>query len=83
MPIRSVGVPARHHRPLISRRWSPSSHRGRPLKEWIRDDDPGLNWFNHERNPSGAVPECFDQCPAGQPKEVPLGDGRILIIDDS
>ena len=53
------------------------------IKEWIPDDDPDLNWFNQERDPTGAEPECFDQSPAWQPVEVRLGDGRILVLDDS
>ena len=53
------------------------------IKEWIPDDDPDLNWFNQERDPTGAEPECFDQSPTWQPKEVSLGDGRTLVLDDS
>jgi hypothetical protein len=53
------------------------------IKEWIPDDDPGLNWFNQERDPTGAEPESFDQSPAWQPKEIPLGDGRVLVLEDS
>jgi hypothetical protein len=53
------------------------------IKEWIPDDDPDLNWFNQERDPTGAEPECFDQSPAWQPVEVRLGDGRILVLDNS
>jgi hypothetical protein len=53
------------------------------IKEWIPDDDPDLNWFNQERQPKGAEPESYDQSPAWQPLEVPLGDGRILVLDDS
>ena len=32
---------------------------------------------------SGAEPECYDQSPVWQPKEIPLGDGRTLVLDDS
>ena len=53
------------------------------IKEWIPDDDPDLNWFNQERDPTGAEPECYDQSPVWQPKEIPLGDGRTLVLDDS
>ena len=53
------------------------------IKEWIPDDNPDLNWFNQERDPTGAEPECFDQSPTWQPKEVSLGDGRTLVLDDS
>ena len=53
------------------------------IKEWIPDDDPDLNWFNQERDPTGAEPECFDQSPTWQPKEISLGDGRTLVLDDS
>jgi hypothetical protein len=55
------------------------------IKEWIPDDDPDLNWFNQERDPTGAEAEHdpFDQNPTWQPVEVRLGDGRILVLDDS
>ncbi|MDB2430607.1 hypothetical protein OAF53_01450 [Akkermansiaceae bacterium] len=55
------------------------------IKEWIPDDDPDLNWFNQERDPTGAEGEHdpFDQSPTWQPVEVRLGDGRILVLDDS
>jgi len=53
------------------------------IKEWIPDDEPDLNWFNQERPPSDTNPECFDQRPDWRPEEVPLGDGRILILEDS
>ena len=53
------------------------------IKEWIPDDDPDLNWFNQERQPTGAEPESYDQSATWQPKEIPLGDGRILVLDDS
>ena len=53
------------------------------IKEWIPDDDPGLNWFNQERDPTCVEVESYDQSPTWQPVEVPLGDGRILVLDDS
>jgi hypothetical protein len=53
------------------------------IKEWIPDDDPDLNWFNQERDPIGAEPECFDQSPTWRPVEIQLGDERILVLDDS
>jgi hypothetical protein len=53
------------------------------IKEWIPDDEPNLNWFNQERDTTGAAPDQFDQSPAWQPEEVPLGDGRTLILEDS
>ena len=55
------------------------------IKEWIPDDDPDLNWFNQERDPNGTEGEHdpFDQSPTWQPVEVRLGDGRILVLDDS
>jgi len=82
------------HRPRLHRRRSapPPTERpaNRPLlviwqaiKEWIPDDDPDLNWFNQARDPTGAEPECFDQSPDWRPEEIPLGDGRTLILEDS
>ena len=53
------------------------------IKDWIPDDEPDLNWFNQKRDTTGAEPEYFDQSPAWQPEEVPLGDGRTLILEDS
>ena len=56
------------------------------IKEWIPDDDPDLNWFNQfnqERDLTGAEPVCYDQSPTWQPKEIPLDDGRTLVLDDS
>ena len=53
------------------------------IKEWIPDDEPDLDWFNRPRNPSESDPDCFDQSPAWQPEEIPLGDGRILVLDDT
>ncbi|CAN5296922.1 hypothetical protein BH23VER1_BH23VER1_21080 [soil metagenome] len=62
-------------------------------KEWIPDDDPGLNWFNQARPPSDSGPDQFDQLvrrslgegvsPDWKPQEIPLGDGCTLILEDS
>jgi hypothetical protein len=49
----------------------------------VPGDDPDLNWFNQERDPTGAEPEYYDQSPVWQPKEIPLGDRRTLVLDDS
>ncbi|PQJ27241.1 hypothetical protein BSZ32_01160 [Rubritalea profundi] len=51
------------------------------IKEWIPDDEPDLNWFNQERKPVGDDSRQYDQTPAWQPKEIPLGDGRTLVLD--
>jgi hypothetical protein len=53
------------------------------IKEWIPDDEPELNWFNQERDLTGADPECYDQSPDWRPVEIPLGDGRTLVLEDS
>jgi hypothetical protein len=53
------------------------------VKEWIPDDEPDLNWFNQARPPSDSEPDSFDQSPAWQPEEIPLGDGRTLVLEDS
>ena len=53
------------------------------IKEWIPDDEPNLNWFNQERPPSDSEPDSFDQSPDWKPEEIPLGDGRTLILEDS
>jgi hypothetical protein len=28
-------------------------------------------------------PDPFDQSPARQPEEIPLGNGRVLVFEDS
>ena len=33
--------------------------------------------------PAGAELESYDQSPTWQPEEIPLGDGRTLVLDDS
>ena len=58
------------------------------IKEWIPDEDPDLNWFNQERNPTGSEPESYDQpvlrslgegvSSTWQPKEIPLGRLRLM-----
>ena len=53
------------------------------IKEWIPDDDPDLNWFNQERDPTSTEPESYDQTSTWQPIEVSLDDGRILVLDES
>lgn len=52
------------------------------IKEWIPDDDPDLNWFNQERDPTGSEIENYDQRSTWQTFEVSLDDGRLLVIDD-
>ena len=49
----------------------------------IPDDDPDLTWFNQPRHPSESEPDPFDQSPTWQPEEIPLGDGRTLVLEDS
>jgi hypothetical protein len=51
------------------------------IKEWIPDDEPDLTWFNQPRKPSEPDPDWSDQSPAWQAPEVPLGDGRTLILE--
>ena len=61
-----------------SRHWTGAEGGERGL---IPDENHNLNWFNEERNSAGAEPDYFDQSPAWQPVH-PLGDGRILVLDD-
>jgi len=51
------------------------------IKEWIPDDEPDLNWFNQERKPVGGDSRQYDQSSAWQPTEIPLEDGRTLVLD--
>jgi hypothetical protein len=53
------------------------------VKELIPDDEPDLNWSDQARPRSDSEPDPFDQSPAWQPKEIPLGDGRVLVLEDS
>ena len=53
------------------------------VREWIPDDDPDLTWFNQPRRPSESECDPFDQSSTWQPKEIPLDDGRILVLEDS
>jgi len=53
------------------------------IKEWIPDDEPDLNWFNQERKPAGDDSRWYDQSPAWQPTEIPLGDGLTLVLEDA
>jgi hypothetical protein len=57
-------------------------HHSPPKCGWsVPDDEPNLNWFNQESDSTGAEPECSDQSPDGKPEEIPLGDGRTLVLD--
>ena len=53
------------------------------IKEWIPDDEPDLTWFNQPRKPEDPEPDDFDQSPAWMPEEIPLGDGRTLVLESS
>ena len=53
------------------------------VKEWIPDDDPDLTCFNQPRHPSESESDPFEQSSAWQPKEISLGDGRTLVLEDS
>ena len=53
------------------------------IKEWIPDDEPNLDWFNRPRDPDASDPDRFDQSPAWQASEVPLGDGYTLVLENS
>jgi hypothetical protein len=46
------------------------------IKERVRD-------LRQARPPSESEPDPFDQSPAWQPEEIPLGDGRTLVREDS
>lgn len=61
------------------------------IKEWIRDDEPGLDWFNRPRNTSNPAPEGIDQLvrrslgegvsPTSQAPDIQLDDGRTLVLE--
>ena len=53
------------------------------IEEWFPDDEPNLDGFNRPRNPSNPDPDGFDQSPAWQASEVPLGDGHTLVLENS
>ena len=43
--------------------------------------EPDLSWFNQPRKPSELDPEWFDQTSTWKAPEVPLNDGRILVLE--
>ena len=47
----------------------------------IPDDEPNLTWFNQPRKPLEPGPDWLDQSPAWMPHEVPLSDGRTLVLE--
>ena len=53
------------------------------VKEWIPDDEPDLDWSNRSRNQSESDQNFFDQSQAWKPEEIPLGDGRSPVLDDT
>ena len=69
---------------------------GRAIKEWIPDEEPDLDWFNHPRNPQGEWasrpheyesndgypdPDGIDQSPRWKPEEIQLDDCRTLVLE--
>ncbi|MCX6879488.1 MAG: hypothetical protein NTW21_37645, partial [Verrucomicrobia bacterium] len=46
----------------------------------LKGGQPYLTWFHQPRKPA-PDPDWFDQCPAWKAPEVPLGDGRILVLE--
>ena len=46
----------------------------RAIKEWIPDDEPDLDCFNHPRNPNQPDQDWFDQTPTWKAPEDP---GRL------
>jgi len=56
-------------------------------------DEPDLDWFNCPRSPSNPDPDGIDQpvlrslgegaSPTWCPEEIPLDDGRILVLEYS
>ncbi len=53
----------------------------RAIREWIPDEDPDLDWFNRPRKAPEPDPD-FDQRPTWRAPEIPLGDGRILVLEE-
>ncbi|MEP4076590.1 hypothetical protein [Haloferula sp.] len=53
------------------------------IKEWIPDDEPDLDWFNRPRAGSDPDGDDVDQRSSWQPQEIPLGDGRTLVLENS
>ncbi len=51
------------------------------MQEWIPDDEPDLDWFNQTRKPGDQ--DCYDQSPAWNPPEIPLGDGFTLVLEST
>ena len=51
------------------------------IKEWVPDDEPGLDWFNRPRDPTPTEEGSTDQRSIWCPEEARLDDERILVID--
>ena len=43
----------------------------------------GANFFTRHILPSKSEPAPFDQSPTWRPKEIPLGDGSTLVLENS
>lgn len=53
------------------------------VKEWIPDDEPGLDRIYRPRNPSDPDPDGYDQSSTWQPEGIQLQDGRTLVLEYS
>jgi hypothetical protein len=76
-----IDIPPPPRPPFDIETFEPIEPPWQAIKEWIPDDEPDLTWFNQPRKPSELDPEWFDQSPAWKAPEVPLDDGRILVLE--
>jgi len=76
-----IDIPPPPRPPFDIETFEPIEPPWQAIKEWIPDDEPDLTWFNQPRKPSEPDPDRFDQTSRWKAPEVPLDDGRILVLE--
>jgi hypothetical protein len=76
-----IDIPPPPRPPFDIETFEPIEPPWQAIKEWITDDEPDLSWFNQPRKPSEPDPDRFDQTSTWKAPEVPLDDGRILVLE--
>ena len=76
-----IDIPPPPRPPFDIETFEPIEPPWQAIKEWIPDDEPDLTWFNQPRKPSEPDPDRFDQTSTWKAPEVPLDDGRILVLE--
>ena len=76
-----IDIPPPPRPPFDIETFEPIEPPWQAIKEWIPDDEPDLTWFNQPWKPSEPDPDRFDQTSTRKAPEVPLDDGRILVLE--